>query len=169
MELKNLHTKVIDFIRKNKYVVLIIVLGLVFMMIPSKSGKESSLPSETVPIQQPEASLEERLTEILGKIDGAGKIEVMLTVAKGEETVYQTDSQVTEDGENLQQDTTTIIITDSDKIQSGLIRHKVAPTYLGAIIVCQGADDPNIRLAITEAVSKITGIKSNHISVLKMK
>lgn len=169
MELKNLHTKVTDFIRKNKYVVLIIVLGLVFMLIPSEPEKESSLSAETVPIQQPEASIEERLTEILGKIDGAGKVEVMLTVAKGEEIVYQTDNQATQDGEHQQQSTSTVIITDSNKKQSGLIRQKVTPTYLGAIVVCQGADDPNIRLAITEAVSKITGIKSNHISVLKMK
>ena len=43
------------------------------------------------------------------------------------------------------------------------------PTYLGAIIICEGADDANIRLAVVDAVSKVTGLGANRISVLKMK
>jgi len=40
---------------------------------------------------------------------------------------------------------------------------------MGAVIVCQGADDPQVRLSIVDAVSKVTGLGSDKISVLKMK
>lgn len=35
-------------------------------------------------------------------------------------------------------------------------------------MVCQGADNAAVRLAIVEAVSKVTGLGANRISVLKM-
>jgi len=36
-------------------------------------------------------------------------------------------------------------------------------------VVCQGADDPAVRLAVSQAVSSVTGISTDRISVLKMK
>ena len=41
--------------------------------------------------------------------------------------------------------------------------------FLGAVVVCQGADDPQVRLQVIDAVSKATGLRSNCIAVLKMK
>lgn len=169
MELKSFQVKTKAFISKNKYVVFIIVLGLVFMLIPSKTSSEKSIQNQPVAEQQPKISIEERLSDILKQIEGAGKVEVMLTVAKGEETVYQTDNEITSESDNVRQNTNTVTVTDANRNQSGLVRQRVSPIYLGAIVVCQGADDPNIRLAVTEAVAKVTGLKSNHISVLKMK
>jgi hypothetical protein len=40
---------------------------------------------------------------------------------------------------------------------------------MGAIVVCQGADSPSVKLAITQAVAKITGLGTDEICVLKMK
>ena len=170
MELKTMYTKVKDFIIKNKYIALIIVLGLILMLVPSKSdSRPTTNVNENSLVQQQEISIEKRLSEILKQIDGAGNVEVMLTIAKGEETIYQSDSNTTVDSDSSRQDISTVTITDSNKEQSGLVRQKVSPVYLGAIVICQGADNPNVRLAITDAVAKITGLKSNHISVVKMK
>ena len=43
------------------------------------------------------------------------------------------------------------------------------PTYLGAVIVCQGADSASVRLAIVSAVCSVTGLSTDKITVLKMK
>jgi len=43
------------------------------------------------------------------------------------------------------------------------------PTYLGAVIVCQGADSASVRLAIVSAVGSVTGLSTDKITVLKMK
>ena len=53
--------------------------------------------------------------------------------------------------------------------ESGLIRQINPPAYLGAIVVCQGADNNTVRLAIVEAVSRATGLGADKISVLKMR
>ena len=61
------------------------------------------------------------------------------------------------------------MISGSDRGQEGLIKQVNAPTYRGAIVVCQGADDPVVKLSITEAVSRATGLGVDKISVIKMK
>ena len=53
--------------------------------------------------------------------------------------------------------------------ETGLIKQVNPPKYLGALIVCQGADDPSVRLAVSQAVASVTGISTDRISVLKMK
>ena len=131
------------------------------MLIPSKKEDEEQVqPSETVQTQlQP--SLDEQLADILSKIEGTGRVQVLLTKAKGEETVYQTDTNGTQ--------ISTVIISSQERAEEGLIMQVNPPVYLGAIVVCQGADSPSVRLAVVEAVSDVTGLGSDRISVLKMK
>ena len=50
-----------------------------------------------------------------------------------------------------------------------MVRQILSPEYLGAVVVCQGANDVQVRLAVVEAVSKVTGLGADKISVLKMK
>ena len=61
------------------------------------------------------------------------------------------------------------VITSSGGVQSGLIRTVTPPTYLGAIIVCQGGGNPSVRLAVANAVASVTGLGLDRISVLEMK
>ena len=86
---------------------------------------------------------------------------MVLTVAQGEEKIYQM---------NVKQDhTETVILTDSNRNENGLVARIDPQKYLGAVVICQGANSASVQYAIIEAVSKITGLKSNQICVLKMK
>lgn len=153
-------------IRKYRYALLVLLIGLAFMLIPFKN-KEASISATTTETQA-QADICAELSGILSQIKGAGKVSVMLTVRVGETAVYQSDEDLTS-GENgtLRQDT--VIITDDNRVQSGLIQHIISPEYRGAIIVCQGADNASVRLQIIEAVSRVTGLGTDKISVLKMK
>ncbi|MBQ6997050.1 MAG: hypothetical protein IJO72_04290 [Oscillospiraceae bacterium] len=147
--------KIMAFIRKYRYVVLILLIGLGLMLIPFGSdGNTDEAPLATAPTE-PDITLE--LSQILSKIDGAGEVSVLLSVQTGVSTVYQTN------------DTDTVIVTDENRAQTGLIQHIAYPEYRGAIIVCQGADNMQVRLSIMEAVARITGLGMDKISVLKMK
>ena len=64
---------------------------------------------------------------------------------------------------------TTVTVTDSQRNERGLINKTSAPIYRGAVVVCDGADNPQVNLDIVSAVSNITGLRSDQISVLKMK
>ena len=114
-------------------------------------------------------SMEERLAEILSHVAGAGKVQVLLTEATGAQTFYQENRDSAEGNQNKSTRTDTVILSDSSRGQTGLVSQINPPTYLGAIVLCQGADQSAVRLAITEAVANATGLGYHKISVLKMK
>ena len=108
--------------------------------------------------------MDQELAHILSQIQGAGEVRVLLTETSGAQTVYQTDVDGAQDRHEK-----TVIITGADRSQAGLVQQVIPPKYMGAIVVCHGADNATVRLAIVEAVSKVTGLGADRISVLKMK
>ena len=46
---------------------------------------------------------------------------------------------------------------------------ELSPGYQGALLVCEGGDDPRVRLALTQAVSALTGLGADKISISKGK
>lgn len=169
MELKRYIERIPEVLTKYKYIVLIILAGLLFMLIPFKKDSQSESHVSITPNYRGITSIEDELTQILLQIKGVGKVKVMLSVAQGEQIIYQTNDTLSSDSDTEKEDVDTVLITDSERNQNGLVRQTIPPLYMGAIIVCQGADNPTVKLAITEAVAKVTGLKTNHISVLKMK
>lgn len=160
--------KLPEILRKYRYAILVLILGLVLMAIP---GREDGTPAPPAPVEtlSREESLEKKLAQLLSQIQGAGRVEVLLTVAVGAETVYQTDDEVTTGTDSGTTRRDTVTVTGKDREQAGLVRQVNPPGYLGAVVVCQGGDTPSVRLAIVEAVSKVTGLGADRISVLKMK
>ena len=162
--------KVSGFLKKYRYAAIILLLGIGLMLIPSRSDRDKGEPSASTPaVTQGYRDIAGELTQILSQIQGVGSVKVMLTVSTGEQTVYQVDENISTNENSSSVHKETVIITDSDRQQQGLIQFVKPPTYLGAIIVCQGADQPGVKLAVLDAVGKITGLGSNQISVVKMK
>lgn len=164
MDWINLSEKILPFVKKYKYVILVLFLGILLMLIPSRKEEPAVQTHQTAAVTT--KSPAEELEEILSKIEGVGKVRVLLTEASGPETVYQTDEDRSDTG-SLRVET--VIVTDGSRGQNGLIKRVDPPSYLGAVVVCQGADRPSIQLAIVEAVSNVTAIPSDRITVLKMK
>lgn len=163
MERTQIRQRITEFALKYRYILLVLLAGLLLMMLPD-SKKEATVvsPAEA---QIPQESLQEQLQEILGRIKGAGKVQVLLTQYRGEETVFQSDTDRT--GDALRSET--VLLSRSDRSESGLVRQVNPPVYQGALIVCQGGDIPTVKLAIVEAVMSVTGLRSTEITVLKMK
>ena len=141
---------------KYKYPILVVLVGLGLLLLPGREAEEPAVPVVTVA----EESLEQRLEALLAQIEGAGAVRVLLTEDTGRETLWQTD--VDSDREN------TVIVEDSDRNETGLVRQTRSPSYRGAVILCQGADVPSVKLAIVEAVRCVTGLGADRISVQKM-
>lgn len=160
--------KIVQFIKKYRYVALVLLIGMFLMILPEK--KEAAVQTEeTRAVQANEPDTAEELSQILSQIQGAGKVQVMLTEATGSQTVYQTNDDISSGGESSNSRRTTVTVTDENRTETGLIQQVNPPAYLGAIVVCQGADSASVRLAIVEAVSDVTGLGADRISVLKMK
>ena len=166
MDWMTLREKARLWLKEYRYVILVLVLGILLMMLPQ--GKTEEKKEESIPIPETEAqeTVQEQLEQLLSMVQGAGKVRVLLTEAEGERVVYQTDGE--ENSQNSKT-TETVILSDSGRAESGLVQQIIPPTYLGAVILCQGADSASVRLALIEAVSNATGLSSDRISVLKMK
>ena len=146
---------------KYKYPILVLLVGLALLALPKVEPPEQvTLPVETAPAED----LERRLEALLSQIAGAGQVRVLLTEETGRETVYQTDTQT--DADSLREDT--VIVEDSARTEMGLVRRTLEPSYRGAVILCQGADAPGVKLAIVEAVRCVTGLGADRISVQKL-
>ena len=165
MELPKLKKKLSSIIQKYKLVLLILCIGLLFILWPTETPSKSNV-AMTEQINKPEHISQKELASILSRISGAGRVEVLLTTEAYDKTDYQVNVDSSpSSGERI----TTVTVTDAQRNEEGLVIEANAPTYRGAIVVCDGADDPAVHLSIISAVSNITGLRSDQISVLKMK
>lgn len=168
MGMKEIQSKIMIWIQKYKYAVIILLIGVLLMMFPADIFSTQK-QVQTSKVTQTDDSVQKELERILCCIYGAGDVKVMLQEAYGEETIYQVNEEVSVSDSSTNTRTNVITVTDENRNECGLIRQINPPQYLGAIILCQGGDDPSIRLAVTQAVSKITGLGADKIAVLKMK
>lgn len=160
MDLESGRQKFITYIKKYRYVTLILLLGIFIMLIPESKQEQQTVITTDAPVM---VELEDKLGQILSQIEGVGKAQVLLTEAYGSETIFQTDS-----GQN-EFDLDTVILMDRNREESGLVKQILPPAYRGALVVCKGADSASVRLQVVEAVKSVTGLSSGCITVLKMK
>lgn len=168
MEIKRFTGKLHELTQKYKYPIAVLAVGLILLLIPGKQSEPQKVEATTKIQNGQETFSQESLVQILQSVEGAGKVKVLLSIGVGEETVYQTDTEGSSSADSSNQTAKTVIITDSQRSEAGLIRQVNPAAYRGAIVVCQGADSPAVRLAVTQAVSKITGLGTDAICVLKM-
>lgn len=151
--------------KKYKFVLLVVLVGIILMLLPvSSQTKEteenkSQIPQESFDL----AAMEQRMEEVLGKIDGVGKLRLMLTLQSGTRLTLAEDTQ--RDQDRTQREIVTLNRGSGN--QEIVITNRFYPVYQGAVVVCQGADSSAVRLAITEMVQALTGLPSDRIRVAK--
>ena len=110
MERAEIRQRITEFAGKYRYILLVLVVGLILMVLPEK--KENPLVP-VAEIQDSQPSTQEQLQEILSRIKGAGKVQVLLTEQRGQETVYQADTD--RSGDTLRSET--VILSDSGRAE----------------------------------------------------
>lgn len=168
MDIKNLYSRTCKQVKKYRFALLILLTGIALLLIPTSREKETVMEAIPVAAKNTHEVTSESLGAILSRIKGAGKTEVLLTCLSGERTVYVFDERITTGESGTDQEMKAVILSDSDRKEDALIEQILAPEYLGAVVVCQGADDPRVALAVSDAVSKATGLGTDRISVCKM-
>ena len=164
--------KILAGLKKYKYAVLVLLLGVALMLLPF--GKKEETP-ETVVQEDPltdEAyaqALEQRLEDMLCQVSGAGQVRVMLTLQTGSRTEYQTDTQISDSETQSQEERKTVILSEGSAYDKAAVSAVQYPRFQGALILCQGADQSTVRLSLVNAVAALTGLSSGQITVIKMK
>ena len=127
-----------------------------------------------------EYNLEQSLEDILSKIAGVGKVQVLITYSETSEVVAMYNEQYissnTEETDTNggvrkieQTDTNKEIIYEEKNGEKTPITQKVImPKIEGAIITAEGAENANIKTNIIQAVSAATGLATYRIQVFEM-
>lgn len=154
-------------------------LLLIFLSEFLPSSGETSAAAGSMTSEEFTATLEERLTEIVGNIDGAGKNRVMVTLENGVQYVYATEQRVnsnrvedTGDASSRlsQQDDTeeSVIVVDAADGREGLLVTELEPVVKGVVVVCEGGDREEVRENVAEAVMTALNITSRRVYVTKL-
>lgn len=123
--------------------------------------------------------LEKKLVNILSKLNGVGKVNVMITLEDSVEKVTAANSTTTTEKsvENDSEGGTREVVREDLIVQvvtkgnddSLMIVKEVQPTVQGVIVVADGANDPEVRETLYDAVKTVLGVKANKVQVYSSK
>ena len=121
--------------------------------------------------------LEKKLEQILSKMEGVGKVSVMITYSQGSEIIpmqnetsksskiNETDSdggtRTTEQVDSNKE----VIYSNGNKVETQTVKNPIAQ---GAIIIAEGASNATVKTNIVSAVEAITGLATYKVQVFEM-
>lgn len=153
--------------------IFLIFLSTLFPTAEKQKDKKSA-SSQTLESYTQE--LETRLEGIVGKINGVGRCQVLITMERGTEYIYAKEEKTTDDtskSSGVQQyaegskstGEQQYIIIDSDGGEQALLVTEIAPRVKGVIVVCEGGGNETVRNSVTNAVTTALDISSSKVCV----
>ncbi|MBO5486400.1 MAG: stage III sporulation protein AG [Eubacterium sp.] len=153
---------------------IVLLCGILLILLSygkgGSAGEKNESETGVVPVEDQKTDMEQykikreqELKELLQKVDGVGKVEVMLTLKGSNEKVTLKDN--TYKGEDTEEET--VLIEDSDRNSSPYILQEKEPEVEGVVIVCEGGEDAATKREISEAVCALFQIESHKIKILK--
>lgn len=155
---------------KYKYVAIILCLGVVLMLWPTRSQEDTQNQAETQSARQTDLQnfdleeLERRMETALSEINGVGEATVVLTLRSSGEDVLAQDTS-----EGSTSDRETVIISTGSGTEEAVSVKTIYPEFQGALVICDGAGNAGVKLEVLQAVSAITGLSSDQISICQRK
>jgi len=162
--------------------IVIVILAIYFSSVASNRNTDNSDTSSAdaqVSYSATQDSIAQQLQQTLSAIEGAGRVEVMITYASTGEIVpaMSVDKQIsttvdegesgksTTSSENTQSEVVTINGSDGTE---ALVLKENSPPITGVIVVAEGADDIGVRLNLLSAVQTLLDISPDQVNVYKM-
>lgn len=138
----------------------VLAIGCLLLLMPTGEKAATDTRREEKTALFDLEAFEQRLEQALSNIEGAGETKVVLSLDSGERQILAQDREQTNSGASVQ---TVTVGGSSDR--SVVPIQTVAPGFRGALVVSPGAGDAAVRLALTRAVSVLTGLGSDCICV----
>lgn len=157
-------------LKKYRYPALILALGLLLLLLPT--GRKAETPqqdAEKTPQAVGNFELETFTREaerLLSELPGAGEVRLLLTLDTDGQWDYLSDSTQSQ-GNGVSQVQNQAVLVTRDGDQSPVTVTRSYPSFRGAVVLCRGADSPSLTLSLKEALSSLTGLGMDKITVLK--
>lgn len=166
--------------KKALALILICAAGIAIILFSEMffgdTAKEKSVPEKTSemnisdPYEYAEL-MENKLTDIVSSISGAGKAKVMITLDGSAESVYAQNSKTgSENGdrEKNSDESKYVLVKNESSKEEALLLKIMQPRILGVAIVCEGGDSAYVQEKIIATVSALFDISSSKINVTKL-
>ena len=165
-------------------IVIVIIAAIAFIYFssygaPAETGQ--AVPSDSTTAQTQTVDIEQRLSGVLSSIQGAGKVELMVTYESGSELVpavnTQTQTDVEEqDDQNGGQSTTKsenisseLVTVQNDGNSEAVVLREDEPKVRGVVVIAQGAGDVTVRMQLAQAVCTVLDVDQSSVEVFVMK
>lgn len=152
-------------LKQYQAVLLVIIVGVALLLLPS-GGRDS--PDNREPPAQEEGTafdleaFEKKLAQVLSQVEGAGDVRVVLTLDGGSRQMLARNQERDRDGGGS---STVATVGRGSGNQEVVPLQVMAPRFRGALVVCPGGGNAQVRLRLVEAVSALTGLGADRISI----
>ena len=146
----------------NKYIYIILLIGVVFMLFASgHSSKKEEKPAQEISFTE-----EKELETIISKIRGVGQVDVMVTYYSGMEKAlaYETqqESNKKENGEETSINKKAVMSDGAPVVLKNLY-----PKVKGVVVVAEGAGNVTVKKEIQDAVTTALDVAVHKVCVLE--
>lgn len=125
--------------------------------------------------------MENKLENILRKVNGIGEVEVMITLKASKEQVTLKDSPYTQEGLNeedgeggnrtnnsISREESTVLVTNENGVTVPYIIQEREPEIEGVVVIAEGGDNAMIIKDIMEAAEVLFDVPVHKVKVMKM-
>lgn len=179
------------YMKKDRLVILLLVgILLLVISIPAGGNKEEKEGFYEASEGKSEKDgweenlyteeLEVHLEELFSHMDGAGQVEVMITLASSSEKVVEKDTNgesetiKEEDSAGGNRTTTSAVSEETTVYGDGESNHgnpyvskELTPKVEGVVVLASGGDNAVVKKNITEATQALFGIDTHKIKIIK--
>ena len=120
---------------------VIYIIGIIGIALTFFSGKSSNDTISPRSISDYQSTQETRIKDMVESIEGVGNAKVMITMENSAEQIYTDDTKVKE----------------------------IEPAVRGVLVICTGANNPEIKETVLESVTKTLNISSDKVCITKLK
>ncbi|GAE87650.1 stage III sporulation protein AG [Acetivibrio straminisolvens] len=190
----------LDKDKNNKWgenLVILIIIGMIVIIAggtlfggnEKKKDESKNISSENlgdtrevlnVDVDDEKSQLEKDIENILGKIQGAGKVTVMITYASGKEIVPYADVKRSDNSTNEKDSSggtrmivqsnyeSSVVYEENDKgVKKPIIAKELMPEIKGVLVVAEGASEATVRENLINSVKVLLDIPVHKIQVVE--
>lgn len=148
---------------KYRWAALVAAVGIVLMSWPfGAGGGRGSAETAAAPAAR---DLAREMEAALSVMDGVGQVRVLLTEESDGERLLAQDVSLSSRGDGDRSRSAETVLTDLGSGEGPVVTRTVYPTWRGALVVCEGGGNASVRLAVTRAVTALTGLSADRVAV----
>ncbi len=171
--------KISVWAKKNRHVLiaaLLLLVGICLLLPSFSKEKETAVKTAEYDLESETAAYLERLTEnltsLLQQAKGVGRVNVLISLDSGVEYEYlkeqKENTDASADDKSRDYSESYLFVEDAAGNKKLLAVRRILPEVRGAVVVCEGADDPIVKQQVIELLRAYLDLSAANISVLPL-